>query len=243
MLRRLTRPTLRAATVALLIGTLGLGGCVSNSYSFGDGGYDQPLTPAQAALRDQTDRFNETVGTGVAAGAILGAVLGALVDSDNRGRGAAIGAVAGGALGGVSGYYIATQNESYSNREQALDARISAAQREAQSYRQIAASSARVAADNRQRIAQLEAQYRAGKITAKEYRDRTASMQEDLHLMDQALANANDVRQKIGEDSRYADGYGRSSLGQSSSDIGQSAAQIARSRDELARALATAPDV
>ncbi|WP_147385680.1 hypothetical protein [Oleomonas cavernae] len=87
MLRRVTRPTLRFGTVVLLVGALGLGGCVSNSYSLGGSDYDEPLTPAQAALRDQTDRFNETVGTGVAAGAILGALLGAAVDSDDRGRG------------------------------------------------------------------------------------------------------------------------------------------------------------
>jgi len=242
MLRRVTRPTLRFGSVVLLVGALGLGGCVSNSYSLGGSDYGEPLTPAQAALRDQTDRFNETVGTGVAAGAILGALLGAAVDSDDRGRGAAIGALAGGALGGVSGYYIATENESYANTEQALDARIAAAQREADSYRKIASSSARVAADNRQRLIQLEQQYRNGQISAKQYRDRTASMQDDLRLMDEALANANDVRQKIGQDAGSAGGYGRQSLNQSGADIGRSAAQIARSRDELARALAAAPD-
>ncbi|RJF88185.1 hypothetical protein D3874_15145 [Oleomonas cavernae] len=67
-------------------------------------------------------------------------------------------------------------------------------------------------------------------------------MQDDLRLMDEALANANDVRQKIGQDAGYAGGYGRQSLNQSGADIGRSAAQIARSRDELARALAAAPD-
>lgn len=242
MVARVRVPGLRPLGVMVLVTALGLGGCATG----GGGGYgydyDQPLTPAQAALRQQTDRFNDTVATGAVAGALLGALVGALADSDNRGRGALIGAAAGGALGGASGYYIASQNEQYASREQALDARIQAASNEANSYRQIAASSARVAADNRQKIALLEQQYRAGQISAKDYRNRTASMQEDLRLMDEALSNAGEVRQKIAEDGSQIGGQGRANLNQAQADIGRSAQDIARSRDELARALATVPD-
>lgn len=231
--------SLRPLGVMVLVGSLALGGCASGGGGYG---YQEPLTPAQAALRQQTDRFNDTVATGVVAGALLGALVGALSDSKNRGRGAAIGAAAGGVIGGASGYYIATQSEQYASREQALDARIQAANNEANSYRQIAASSSRVVADNRQKIALLDKQYRAGQISAKDYRARTASMYEDLKLMDEALANAGDVRQKMAEDSNYAGGAGRAGLNRAQADISRSAQDIARSRDDLARALASVPD-
>lgn len=243
MMRQGRNKALRLGATLVLAASLGLGGCVSNSYSFGGGGYDEPLTPAQAALRDQTDRFNETVATGAVAGAMLGALLGALTDSKNPGRGAVIGAAAGGVIGGASGYYIATENEQYASREQALEARIQAAQNEAASYRQIAASSSKVAAENRRKLAMLEQQYRNGQISAREYKGRTEAMYEDVRLMDEALSNAGEVRQKIAQDSGYADSYGRSSLGQSNADIGRSAAEIARSRDELLRALSVVPEV
>lgn len=240
MVARVKVPLLRPLGVMVLVAALGLGGCATGGG--GGYGYDEPLSPAQAALRQQTDRFNDTVATGAVAGALLGALVGALSDSKNRGRGALIGAAAGGALGGASGYYIASQNEQYASREQALDARIQAASNEANSYRQIAASSARVAADNRRKIALLEQQYRAGQISAKDYRNRTASMQEDLRLMDEALSNADEVRQKMAEDSSHVGGQGRANLNQAQADIGRSTQDIARSRDELARALASVPD-
>ncbi|TDP44988.1 YMGG-like glycine zipper-containing protein [Zavarzinia compransoris] len=242
MVRRQRKTALRLGGTLVLVAALGLGGCVSNSYSFGGGDYYEPLTPAQAALREQTDRFNETVATGAVAGALLGALVGALADSRNPGRGAAIGAAAGGVLGGASGYYIASENEQYASREQALEARIQAARNEAASYRQIAASSSKVAAENRRKLAQLEQQYRNGQISARDYKARTAAMHEDLRLMDEALSNAGEVRQKIYDDSGYAGPQGRASLGQSNADIARSAEEIARSRDELARALATVPD-
>ncbi|MFA5119849.1 YMGG-like glycine zipper-containing protein [Zavarzinia sp.] len=246
MVRRRSRHMVRLGGTLALAAALGLAGCASGGRYGGDpyggGYYDQSLTPAQSALRSQTDRFNETVGTGAVAGALLGALIGAAADPHHAGRGAAIGAVAGGLVGGASGYYIASQNEQYASREQALDARIQAAQNEAQSYRQIAQSSARVAAENRQRIAELEQQYRRGQISAKDFAARTEVMNEDLQRMDEALSNANDVRQKMGQDAAYAGPQGRSMLGQANADIGRSQAEIARSRDELARALAAVPD-
>lgn len=239
MVRRLKTGSMRFCGVLALSAALALGGCATGGASY-DG---TPLTPAQAALRAQTDRFNETVATGAVAGALLGALIGAISDSKNPGRGAAIGAAAGGVLGGASGYYIATENERYANQEQALQARIEAARNEADSYRKIASASARVAADNRQRIATLEQQYRNGQISARDYKARTASMEDDLRLMDEALANSRDVRSKMAQDSAYAGSYGRASLNQSNADIGRSAQEIARSRDELARALAAVPEV
>src|SRR3954451_16478240 len=144
-------------------------------------GGDENLTPAQRELRDKSARFNETVGTGAVAGALLGAALGALLAGKNsRGGGAAIGAASGAALGAGAGWYLGTRNENFANREQAINARIQAARREAYDYQEMATLSDRIRADNEAKIASLDGQLKAGHITADQYRRQTASTQEDV---------------------------------------------------------------
>lgn len=162
---------------------------------------NEPLSPAQQELRAQADRYNETVATGVVVGAIALGVLGALLGGRNsRGEGAAIGALAGAALGGAAGTYIAARNERYASREQAARARIDAANREAAELERTALAAETVAKENRARLAQLQARYKAGQATAAQLRAQAETAQKDLALMNEAIAHSRKVEGAMAAD-------------------------------------------
>lgn len=161
----------------------------------------EPLSPAQQQLRSQTERFNDTVATGVVVGAIALGLLGALLGGNNsRGQGAVLGAAAGAALGGAAGYYIATRNEQFANREQAANARIAAANREANDLERTALAAEQVAKENRARLAQLQAKVRAGEATASQLRAQAQTAQTDLGLMNEAIEHSRKVESAMRAD-------------------------------------------
>jgi uncharacterized protein HemX len=184
MLIRIARARILAATAASL---LLLSACATTNA----GG--EPLTPAQQQLRSQNERFNETVATGAVVGAIALGILGALLAGNNRGQGAAVGALAGAAIGGAAGTYIAARNERYATREQAANARISAANREAAELERTALAAEQVAKENRERLAALQARVKAGQATAAQLRAQQATAQQDLELMNDAIAHSRKV--------------------------------------------------
>ncbi|WP_144299979.1 glycine zipper 2TM domain-containing protein [Elioraea rosea] len=161
----------------------------------------EPLSPAQQQLRSQTERFNDTIATGVVIGAVALGLLGALLGGNNsRGQGAVLGAAAGAALGGAAGYYIATRNEQFANREQAANARISAANREANDLERTALAAEQVAKENRARLTQLQAKVRAGEATASQLRAQAQTAQTDLGLMNEAIEHSRKVESAMRAD-------------------------------------------
>jgi hypothetical protein len=203
---------------------------------------NENLTPAEQALRDKSDRFNETVGTGAVIGAVLGGLIGALAaGKGGHGEAIAIGAASGAALGGGAGYYLASRNDSYASREQALNARVTAARREAYDYQQMANLSDQVRADNEAKLASLDGRLKAGQITAGEYRRQTASMQEDVHRLQQALEHNEKVQVGIRQDASRAVGSAATSLRESQVDLEASRRRIAENTDALVRALRSGP--
>ena len=217
----------------LMIALLLLAGCATQG--------SEHLTPAQRELRDRSDRFNETIGTGAAAGAVLGALIGALAAKGNRGAGAAIGAGAGALIGGGAGYYMAARNEDYATREQALNARIQAARREANDFQHMADLSDRIRRDNEAMLASLDEQLKRGAITNAEYRQRTQSMKDDINRLQQALEHNQKVQVGLREDAARAGGYAGSQLRQSQADLEASRQRIAENTDALVRALRSGP--
>lgn len=161
----------------------------------------EPLSPAQQDLRSQTERFNDTVGTGVVVGALALGILGAVLGGrDNRAGGAAIGAAAGAALGGAAGYYIASRNERYATREQAANARFAAANREANDLERTAIAAEQVAKENQARLAQLQARFKAGQATAAQVRAQAQTARADLGLMNDAIAHSRKVESAMAQD-------------------------------------------
>lgn len=186
--------TARLPVVAAVALSLVVSGCVTSSESA------ENLTPAQRELREQTQRFNETVATGAVAGAALGCVIGILASRNNRGAGCAVGAGAGAIAGGGAGYYIASRNEQYATREQAANARAAAARKEADDLARTADVAERVTRENKAQLAALDRRYRAGQITAAQYRSETASMREDAQTIRKASDEAGKAQSAMNND-------------------------------------------
>lgn len=231
MMRRLNQMGLGLAMAASLL----LAAC-ANTMAMEPG-----LTPEQQVLRrgvgqqDDVDytprvRTGETVGEGAAVGALLGALIGALA-SNNRGQGALIGAAAGGVLGAGAGGVVAQQAQARANTEAALRASIDAANRDAQKYRQYAAASIANANAARQQIAALDAQYRAGQITAAQFRERTASYQRDLQAMQSLAADGQRVQVAMQQQAPNSPAFDASgdAVRSSTDAINRAAADLARS--------------
>jgi hypothetical protein len=201
---------------------------------------DENLTPAQQALREKSDRFNETIGTGAVAGALLGAIAGALLVGGG-GPAIAIGAGSGAALGGGAGYYVASRNETYASREEGINARIAAAGRERFDYQQMADISDRICAENEAKLASLDGQLQAGTITADQYRRRMASMGEDVRRLRQALEYNEKVQVGIRQDVARSGGATAEVLRQSRADLEEARQRIAKNTDALVRAIRSSP--
>jgi hypothetical protein len=219
-----------------LVATLGLTACQTSG-----GRADDPnLTPAQRQLRQETARFNQTVGEGAVIGAVAGGLIGALAYSDNPLAGAAIGAAAGGALGAGAGYFVATQNESYATEEDRLEAEIAAARQEVASYQRIVSSAQAVVDQHKARIAQLNGQLRQGQITASQYRTQTASMEADLQEIRTAIdgnrETAQALQQRIAEQ-RAAGGAGAAELTQAHQELVAERRELERLANELGDAM------
>lgn len=128
-----------------------------------------------SALERANANFNTTVATGAAAGAVIGGVGGALLGGRNRVEGAAVGALAGGALGTGAGYMVARNNSAQAATEDTLNGQIQAAQKRAADANAAAIEAHQEADKARAEAAALGAQYRAGQISAADYRAKLSS--------------------------------------------------------------------
>ena len=182
MIRNRIAGPLRGAALVLAL-SMAVSACTTSG-GRGDGVGDASLTPEQRQLRAEADRFNQTIGEGALFGALGGAALGALLGGDDPLAGAAVGAAAGAAVGAGAGYLVAAQNESYATEEARLDAQIQAARRDAARYRTIAVTTRSVVDGHKETIARLNSQYRAGQITAADYRTEVASVSGDLQSIE-----------------------------------------------------------
>jgi hypothetical protein len=203
------------------------------------------LSPQQQALRggigqhQNVDyvprvRTGETMAEGALLLGLLGAGIGALAGG---GRGAAIGAGAGAVAGAGGGALVAQNAQTQANREAALRASINRANADAQKFRGYAMAANQVAGEARQRIAQLNARYRAGQITEGQFRSETASYQRDLQAMRTLIADGSRVQGGMGAAaSSTSPGFVGPAQG-----VGGSVADLNRAAADLARSLATVP--
>jgi gas vesicle protein len=157
----------------------------------------QPLTPEQQAMRQQAQRWNQTAVTGALAGAAMGAAGAAAFGRGNTGQNALIGAGIGALVGLAAGMLVAENNLGFEKREASASQRIEAAQQIASNLNNTAAASEQVARQNRQKLAQLDRQYRAGQISAAQYQAETETMRQDAQLMRKTAEEARDARQRL----------------------------------------------
>jgi hypothetical protein len=148
-------------------------------------------------MRQQSQRWNQTAATGALAGAATGAAAAAAFGRGNTGQNALIGAGIGALIGLAAGMAVAERNLGFERREASASQRIQSAQEIASNLNNTAAASEQVAKQNQQRLARLDQQYRAGQITAAQYRSQTETMRQDAELMRKTAGEARDARQRL----------------------------------------------
>jgi uncharacterized protein YcfJ len=203
------------------------------------------LSPQQQALRggigqqqnvDYIPRVRtaETMVEGALLLGILGAGIGALAGG---GRGAAIGAGAGALAGAGGGALVAQNAQTQANQEAALRASINRANADAQKFNGYAKAANQVADEAQHRIGQLNARYRAGQITAAQFRSETASYQRDLQAMQTLISDGRRVQGGMGA---AASSSSQGFIGPAQN-VGGSVEDLNRAAADLARSLATVP--
>lgn len=147
-------------------------------------------SPDEVRLRQQGSTFNNTVIEGCMVGSIAGALIGALVSGkQNRGRGAAIGAAAGGALGCGSGWWVAETQQSHAMNEQQLDALAQTLRQENVKLSQLVATSRQVIAEDKKKIARIDRELAAGRLSREQARAEMNSVDSNQQYLSQTLTN------------------------------------------------------
>jgi chromosome segregation ATPase len=187
-------------------------------------------------MRQQSQRWNQTAATGALAGAAMGAAGAAALGRGNTGQNALIGAGIGALVGLAAGMAVAERNLAFENREASASQRIQSAQQVANNLNNAAASSEAVAKQNQQRLAQLDRQYRAGQITAAQYRSETETMRQDAELMRKTAGEARDARQRLVASSRQVP-----QLMNEEAKIDQAQRRLESAADDLESALRRVP--
>ncbi len=177
----MTRTKLGFRALALAM-ALVLGGCATAD--------DPNLSPAEKKMREQASTFNQTVAEGALVGCVAGTILGILASSrNNRGQGAAIGCAAGAAVGGATGYAVASQQESYANEEERLNAKTAELKADNQRLAGLIDASRTVIASDKAEIKSLDKKIAAGKITAEKAKVEIAKVDDNIKYLTQTVAN------------------------------------------------------
>lgn len=160
----------RRIIACLTVGAMALSACQTTGGGYVD---EADMTPAQKQMRDQSSKFNETVVEGAAVGTALGGIIGALVGQSLLAT--VIGAAAGLAAGTTAGYFVASQQEQYANKEEQLDGLIAVATEQNGEMTKLAALTEEVIAEHKKKIGDLKQQLASGSITKKQADDQLAA--------------------------------------------------------------------
>lgn len=193
----------RTATALVVSGSLALAGCQTTGTGTRDPGamsgsqVTQNLTPAEAQLRDEANKFNETVAGGVVTGLIIGGLLGALAGSasgNNRNSvltGALIGAAAGGILGGVDGYMTAKAQENANNKVRMLNSMAEDVRKDNENLKRQVATAQQVLADSKAQLEQIQQDVAARKMSVEQANAERVKIEENRALLQTLVNNGN----------------------------------------------------
>lgn len=184
-------------------------------------------------------RTAQTVTEGAVAGVVAGALIGALLGGrGNYAAGAAIGATVGGAGGALAGKAVADNAQQHANREAALVEAIALANRDAQSFQNYAAAARAVAAETRSAVADLDRRYRAGQISADEFRRRTDTYRRDAQVMQSLAADADRARTAMAS---AGEPHERARFMGAANEMRRTTAEMNQWSADMVRTLATVP--
>ncbi len=147
-------------------------------------------SPSEDRLYQQGQAFDSTVAEGCVMGATVGALLGYLLaPRDKRGTYAVGGALAGGALGCGSGMWLAKSQQQYAMTEQELDAMASELRQQNTQLAGLVDSARQVIAADKAKIARIDKDLAAGRISLAEARTEMGSVDGNRQYLEQTLAN------------------------------------------------------
>lgn len=141
---------------------------VIGGFSFGGKeetfGYTGELSGDEAALREQARKFDQTVWQGMLIGAVVGTAVGAVAGGDTQG--AVGGAIVGAGVGAIAGMYVARMQQRYASTEDQLNAMIGDVRNSNRATEQLIADVQTVIAEDRRRLAAVQAKVASGQATA-----------------------------------------------------------------------------
>lgn len=191
-------PGSRGAAAILIAATLGLSACVS-SVRDDDRYYGRstPLTPAEQHLRSQSKSYAYTSTQAcVSVGVVAAAAAYLLSDRRQRGRNAAIAGAAGCGAGMGVNHYVQTRRAQYANNEQRLQVMIMDVRQDNERLERFVGTTKQVVADDRRRIARIDAAYRTKEISLAGARAEMRAVLDNRHHLRQTL---DALRQKESE--------------------------------------------
>ena len=193
--------SIRAIALAAAL-SLSVGACQTTG--MGSSTAQVPLTPAEQQLRDDADRFNETMLGGAATGAVIGAVLGALLgatsgDGGDIAKGALIGAAAGGVLGGVDGYITAKAQENSNNQVRMLDSMAEDVRADNVRLQRIVANSNQVLADSKDQLERIRSDVATNRVSVAEATAQRQKIEDNRELLQTTMETAAEKRDKYRE--------------------------------------------
>ena len=146
----------------------------------------RPVSPSadQAQLYDYSDNYRLQ---GAATGAIIGAVVACLVADylldSSCSKGAIFGAVAGGAVGVYVGGRIGERQNVYRDREVALNTKLQTARTDLADAQSARIAAERLAQSHRQKLSQLQSDYKRTGRNKSEYERQIGYATKDLEAM------------------------------------------------------------
>jgi hypothetical protein len=207
-----------------------LSGCANQSTASNDGS----TTSQPAACGHETTTTLEGTGFGAAVGALAGGLLG------HSGTDALIGGAAGAAVGTGAGYAVANKNCNQATTEADLQNQIDVANAETQRYQEDAAYYNSRAADAQEEAGKLEAEYKAGSLSAANYRARMATFEATHEKMQTELAQMQQSQQRLQQQAQAA-GPNGGPLTQQAQQQASTQAQLQSDYDKVSNTLAEVP--
>jgi hypothetical protein len=204
---------------------------------------DEGLSDAERRQLERVKRYASMRTQGAIGGAIIGGIAGALLVRKNRGVGAAGGALAGGALGYLGGAYVARLNETAEDRRDDLEVQLAAAKETVADTQRAVADNREIVRAERKRIERLNQEYRAGKITADQYRDQIGQLETRIKIVDESLRIAENDAAAMQKhiDGQRARNVNPAALEKQRVAIEREVATLRAERDSLIEAAGTIP--
>lgn len=191
----------RAAQAVALAVAMSLAGCESMPTLPGFGNQNQvQLTAAEQQMQQDESRFNQTVISGVLTGALGGALIGglgalALGGNSKNARNAAIGgAVVGATAVGIDAYVTAKKEQAGRQQVRAAQAAAADVRQDNSRLQSYLDSSGKVLAEGRTRLAGLQRDVAAKKLSADEVQQARAREERNIASMNQTLSQARKTR-------------------------------------------------